>query len=54
MKELARKMAEVWKSMVMDELWLMNAISNYCFTHKITLTEEEECELIEIFMDEEY
>lgn len=54
MKELARKMANTWNTMVYDQLWLMNAISNYCYTNNITLTEEEECELIDMLMDDDY
>lgn len=54
MKELARKMATAWNTMVYDELWLMNAISNYCYTNNIELTEDEECELIDLLMDDAY
>lgn len=54
MKELANEMVNAWHCMVMDELWLMNAISNYCHNHGITLTEEEECELIEMLMNDDY
>ena len=54
MKELARKMVEYWGTVVLDCLWLVNAIDNYCYAHNIELTEEEECEVYEIIMDDEY
>lgn len=54
MKELARKMVEYWGTVVLDSLWLVYAISNYCYAHNIELTEEEECEIYDIIMDDEY
>lgn len=54
MKELARKMVEDWGTVVLDTLWLVAAISCYCYAHNIELTEEEECEVYNIIMDDEY
>lgn len=54
MKRLAKEMVNAWYCMVMDELWLMNAIGNYCHNHDISLNEEEESELIEMLMNGDY
>ena len=52
MKDLAKKMMEYWGAgPVMDEAWIMEAISVYCYAHHIDLTEEEEIELFEILWD---
>lgn len=51
MKELAQKMMNAWSGMVMEELWIYNAISAYCFSHNIELTEDEELEVFELIWE---
>ena len=51
MKELANKMMEELDTIVYEELWLVNAISAYCHTNSIELTEDEEFELFDILWD---
>ena len=48
MQELANKMMEELETIVMEELWLVNAISAYCYTNDIELTEDEEIDLFDI------
>ena len=48
MKELANKMMEELDAIVMEELWLVNAISAYCYINDIELTEDEEIDLFDI------
>ena len=52
MKELAKQMVNSWKGIVVEEIWVINAISAYCFAHDIELTEDEEFELFEIIWEE--
>ena len=54
MKQLAQAMTKEWGTMVYEELWLMYAISNYCYAHGIELSEDEENDLIEMLMDDDY
>lgn len=52
MKELAKRMVDSWEGIVVEEIWIINAISAYCFAHNIELTEDEELELFEIIWNE--
>jgi hypothetical protein len=52
MKELAQKMVDSWKGIVLEEIWVINAISAYCYAHHIELTEDEEFELFDIIWNE--
>lgn len=52
MKELANKMLEAFDHIVMEEIYIVRAVSNYCLVHDIDLTEDEECELLDILMEE--
>lgn len=51
MKELAQKMMEAWDGVVMEENWIYNAISAYCYSHNIELTEDEELEVFELIWE---
>ena len=48
MQELANKMMKELDTIVMEELWLINAINAYCHTNNIELTEDEEIDLFDI------
>lgn len=52
MKELAAKMLEAFDHIVMEEIYIIHAASNYCLANNIDLTEDEECELLDILMEE--
>lgn len=52
MKELAAKMMEAFDCIVMEEIYIVQAASNYCLANNIDLTEDEECELLDILMEE--
>ena len=52
MKELAKQMVDSWMCIVVEEIWVFDAISAYCLAHHIELTEEEEIELFEIIWNE--
>lgn len=53
MKELAKKMMDEMKMIVMDEGVLTVAIDSYCLNHDIDLTDDELCEIIDLIMDDE-
>lgn len=53
MKELAQKMTDLWGGAVMEELWIYNAISAYCYSHNIELTDDEELEVFELIWNHE-
>ena len=52
MKELANKMLEAFDHIVMEEIYILHAVSNYCLANNIDLTEDEEFELMDILMEE--
>lgn len=52
MKELAKQIVDSWVCIVVEEIWVSDAISAYCLVHHIELTEDEEIELFEIIWNE--